>query len=251
MTAVDQAASAARPRQKRGRRQWGRALHALLRLLADNEDTARVFEIMRALNGPVAQRNYQRLLTTAEGGRIAYERVEFARRLMDDAWLDSLPDGSVGAAYRDFVRGERLSAEGLVKVSQQGLSQIDDPHPYAWMGRRTRDVHDIWHVLSGYGRDSLGEACLVAFSYAQTKGLGWAFIAIGAALRGRGRGQPYKRAILQGYLRGRRAAWLLGEDYERLLREPLDVARRRLGLPPPTVYEAIPAELRELPHRRR
>jgi ubiquinone biosynthesis protein COQ4 len=35
-------------------------------------------------------------------------------------------------------------------------------------------VHDIWHVLTGYRRDALGEACLVAFSYAQTRGLGWA-----------------------------------------------------------------------------
>src|ERR1700756_280680 len=173
MAVVDQTAPAARPRRKGGR-QWGRAFAALFRLLADNEDTARVFEIMRALNGPVAQHNYLRLLKTADGGRIAYEHVELARLLMDDAWLDSMPAGSVGAAYRDFVRGEQLSAEGLVKVSQQGLKQVDDPHPYAWMGRRTRDVHDLWHVLTGYGRDALGEACLVAFSYAQTKGLGCA-----------------------------------------------------------------------------
>ena len=149
------------------------------------------------------------------------------------------------------MRGEQLSAAGLVKVSQEGLARVDDPHPYAWMGRRTRDVHDIWHVLTGYGRDALGEACLVAFSYAQTQGLGWAVIALGAALRSRGRRRPYKRAILQGYLRGRRAAWLLGEDYEPLLREPLETARRRLGLGPATVYEAIPPAERELPGKRR
>jgi ubiquinone biosynthesis protein COQ4 len=250
MTAVDQTAPAVRPRRA-DKRQWGRAIKALAQLLADNEDTARVFEIMRALNGPVAERNYRRLLTTTEGGRIAYERVEFARRLMDDAFLDSLPEGSVGAAYRGFVRDEQLSAAGLVKVSQQGLAQVDDPHPYAWMGRRTRDVHDVWHVLTGYGRDALGEACLVAFSYAQTQGLGWAFIALGAAFRGRGHRQPYKRAILEGYLCGRRAGWLLGEDYEQLLREPLEAARQRLRLTPPAVYDAIPLEQRELPGKRR
>ena len=250
MATADQTAQAVRSRRA-GKRQWARALRALAVLLADNEDTARVFEIMRALNGSVAQRNYQRLLVTAEGGRIAYERVEFARRLMDPAFLDGLPEGSVGAAYRSFVRGEQLSAADLVKVSQEGLSRVDDPHPYAWMGRRTRDVHDIWHVLTGYGRDALGEACLVAFSYAQTKGLGWAIIALGAAFRGRGKGQPYRRAILQGYLRGRRAAWLLAEDYEQLLREPLESARRRLGLTAPTVYDAIPPARRELPGKRR
>jgi ubiquinone biosynthesis protein COQ4 len=225
---------------------WIHAFRSLRRLFADKEDTAQVFEIMRALNGASTARGYHRLLSTAEGGRIAYERREFADRLMDDAWLDSLPEGSVGAAYRSFVRSEQLSAEGLAEVSRQGASRVDEPHPYAWFGRRTRDVHDIWHILSGYGRDGTGEACLVAFSYAQTKGLGWAFIAAGAALRARkAKVYPYKRAIWEGYKRGRAAAWLLGEDYERLMAEPLEAARRRLGLTPPVTYESIPPEARD------
>jgi len=226
---------------------WPHALRALRRLLADKEDTTQVFEIMRALNGQATARGYHQLLGTVQGGRIAYERVEFARRLMDDAWLDSLPEGSVGAAYRHFIRSERLSAEGLAEVSRQGLAAIEDPHPYAWFGRRTRDVHDIWHILAGYHRDALGEACLVAFSYAQTKGLGWLLIAIGAGLRSlKGPKQPYVRAIWQGYRRGKAARWLLGEDYEKLMGEPLDAARRRLNITPPTIYDSIPAELRDL-----
>jgi ubiquinone biosynthesis protein COQ4 len=227
---------------------WLRALRALRRLLADKEDTAQVFEIMRSMNGKATLRNYYRLLSTIEGGRIAYERVELARKLMDDAWLDSLPDGSVGAAYRQFVRSEQLSAQGLVDVSRKGLSRVEDPHPYAWFGRRMRDGHDLWHVLSGYGRDALGEGCLVAFSYAQTKGAGWAMIAIGAALRpGRARGQPYKRALWEGYRRGRAARWLPGEDYEKLLRESLEAARQRLGIYPPTIYDSIPMQFRDPP----
>lgn len=225
---------------------WGHALRSLQRLLNDKEDTRQVFEIMRALNGASTAKGYQRLLTTAEGGRIAYARQEFADRLMDAAWLDSLPEGSVGAAYRQFVRSENLSAEGLATVSREGIEDVDQQHPYAWFGRRTRDVHDIWHILSGYGRDALGEACLVAFSYAQTGGLGWAVIALGAASRARkNRAQPYVKAIWQGYRRGKKAAWLLGEDYERLMAEPLDAARRRLGLTPPTIYDAIPPEARD------
>ena len=114
-----------------------------------------------------------------------------------------------------------------------------------WFGRRTRDVHDIWHILSGYHRDGLGEACLVAFSYAQTKGLGWALIALGAVSRSRGADYPYVKAIWQGYKRGKAAAWLLGEDYERLMNEPLLAARKRLGITPATIYDSIPAEARD------
>lgn len=242
--AMTSSAMATRRRNRPGR-QWGTALRALRRLLADKEDTVQVFEIMRALNGAATAKGYLRLLNTAEGGRIAYERAEFADRLMDDAWLNQFAPGTVGAAYRDFVRSEKLSAEGLAQVSRQRLTEVDARHPYTWFGRRTRDVHDVWHILSGYGRDPLGEACLVAFSYAQTKGLGWALIAVGAAIRSREEpNQPYMRAIWQGYSRGKRATWLLGEDYEALFAEPLEAARARLNLPPPTVYEQIPASAR-------
>lgn len=239
------AAPPANVRLPKPRLQWGAALKALKRLLNDKEDTGQVFEIMRALNGTATADAYQRLLTTSQGGRIAYERQEMAAKLMDDAWLDSMPAGSVGAAYRDFVRSEELSAEGLAEVSRIDGNEIDVQHPYAWMGRRTRDVHDIWHILSGYHRDGLGEACLVAFSYAQTKGLGWALIALGAMSRSRGADYPYNKAIVQGYKRGKAAAWLLGEDYEKLLFEPLDAARKRLGITPPTIYDAIPADARD------
>lgn len=252
MTAVDfdpalAPAEKTQPRAYSYKLQWGPALKALRRLLADKEDTRQVFEIMRALNGDSTAKAYQRLLTTTEGGRLAYERVELAHKLMDDAWLDSFAEGSVGAAYRTFVRSEQLSAEGLAMVSREGVGDIDNPHPYAWMGRRTRDVHDIWHILTGYGRDALGEACLVAFSYAQTKGLGWALIALGAAFRsGRNGAYPFKKAILEGYRRGKAAAWLLGEDYERVLNEPLEAARRRLGIVPAKVYESIPPANRDI-----
>jgi len=68
---------------------------------------------------------------------------------------------------------------------------------------------------------------------------------LGVHRRGRGAAAAYRKAIWQGYRRGRRAAWLLGEDYERLLAEPLEAARRRLNLTPPTIYDSIPAAARD------
>jgi ubiquinone biosynthesis protein COQ4 len=228
------------------RRRWGDALRALRELLANKEDTGQVFQIMGALNGNSTARNYRRLLSTPRGGRIAYERVELRARLMDDAWLDSFAPGTVGATYRAFVRGEKISADGLAQISREKFGQVEVPHPHAWFGRRTRDVHDIWHVLSGYHRDGLGEACLVAFSFPQTGSLGWALIAVGAALRVRKHhDHDFVGAIWQGYQRGRKAGWLLGEDYERLMAEPLDAARRRLNITPPTIYDSIPSAERD------
>jgi ubiquinone biosynthesis protein COQ4 len=250
-SATPRIAPAAKPardprRFARPRRRWLTAVKALNRLMRDKEDTGQVFEIMGALNGPTTARNFERLMATPGGGRLAYEHVELAPKLMDDAWLDAFAPGTVGAAYRDFVRSEQLSADGLATISRERRgTAVDDPHPYAWFGRRIRDSHDIWHVLSGYHRDGLGEACLVAFSYGQTGSLGWAVIAAGAALRARKRGgRPYARAILQGYRRGNAAGWLPGEDYVALLAEPLDAARQRLGITPATLYDAIPSAAR-------
>ena len=200
---------------------------------------------LRALNGDSTVRGYNRMLQTARGGRLAYERVELAPRLMDDVWLDGFAPGTVGAAYRNFVRSENLSAEGLAEISRQQRGQVEDAHPHAWFGRRIRDSHDIWHILTGYHRDGAGEACLVAFSYAQTRALGWALIAVGAGWRALRAGSwAHARAIWQGYQRGKAANWLPGEDFTALMSEPLDAARRRLNITPATAYEAIPAAQR-------
>jgi ubiquinone biosynthesis protein COQ4 len=227
-----------------------RALRAFRRLLADKEDTRQVFEIMQALNGASTARGYQRLLGAVQGGRLAYERVELAERLSDRAYLQRLPEGSVGAAYRRFIAAERLSAGGLAEESRKARGGAADLlHPYAWFGRRIRDTHDIWHVLTGYGRDSLGELCLVAFSYAQTGALGWAFIALGGVIQALkiGEGTRVAGAVWQAYCNGRDAAWLPGEDYEVLLLEPLEDARRRLRIRRGDRYFAVPPPLRDRP----
>ena len=72
-------------------------------------------------------------------------------------------------------------------------------------------------------------------------------IAVGAALNARrlGGGAEHRAAIWEGYQRGRKAKWLLAEDYRTILAEPVAAARARLGITPPRVYSAIPAERRD------
>jgi ubiquinone biosynthesis protein COQ4 len=226
----------------RPRRNWPAAFAALRRLLADKDSTGEVFNIMQALNGDATWRSYHRLLTTVEGGQLAYRREEIASLLSDRAWLASLPADSLGRAYLAHVEANNISAEGLIQVSSQVMKGVE--HPVAWFGRRIRDVHDLWHVLAGYGTDGLGEACLVAFSFRQTGGLGWGFIAAGAALVSRKAPErhPYVRAIFEGYQRGRRCAWLGQLDYAALLPQPLEAVRASLNLAAPHIYNSIPAD---------
>lgn len=224
-----------------------RALKAFNRLIRDKEDTTQVFEIMKALTGKSVPRGYRRMLRSVEGGRQAFLGQELVDKLNDREWLDSFAAGTVGAAYRDFLAARGFEPDGLVELERKVIPQVDAPHPVAWYGRRLRDVHDIWHVLTGYETDALGEVCVVSFSYAQTDQLGFAFIGLGAAseVHRENPSIPARKAALEAWRNGRHAAWLPALDYEALFAEPLEEARRRLNIRPPTVYNAVPREARQ------
>lgn len=229
----------------------GEAMRAFRKLVADKEDTVQVFRIVRALAGRALLDGYVRLLRTPEGGRQAYLADELADKLQDREWLAQFAPGTVGASYLQFIARRDLSAYGLADESRKlGEADIDAAHPIAWFARRGRDVHDIWHVLTGYGTDALGEACVVAFTYAQTKNRGLGFLAGAAALEMQRsqRGTTYLRAALQAWRNGKRAKWLMPLDYEALLAEPLDAARARLAIRAPTAYLAVPLALRNGPN---
>ena len=224
------------------RKDWAEAFRAMRKLLADPGDTVQVFRVMKALNGGASARNYRRLIATPEGGRIAYQRPELVGRLTDPEFLAQFGPGTVGAAYRGFRDRTGFSADGLEAMSKQVERDRCDEHPFTWMSRRERDLHDIWHVLTGYPADDpLGELCLVAFTFAQNRGLGWAFIAVIGAIQSltEPQGADVVRAVWEGYRHGRRARWLHKEDVEALFAEPLDMARARLGILPPVAYERV------------
>ncbi|PZO07223.1 MAG: ubiquinone biosynthesis protein [Alphaproteobacteria bacterium] len=218
------------------------ALRAFRKLIADKEDTRQVFEIMRALSGRSIGRGYSRMLKTVEGGRQAFLREELAHHLDDPVWLARFEPGTVGATYREFRNARGFTAEGLADEARKIGAPVDAQHPVVWYSRRIRDVHDIWHVLTGYQTDALGEACVVSFSYAQTGNLGFLAIGWGAAreIQRENHSIPARRAVWQAYRNGRAARWLPGLDYEALFDEPLDRARARLGIRPASVYHSVP-----------
>ena len=88
-------------------------------------------------------------------------------------------------------------------------------------------------------RDLIGEASLLAFTYAQTRNRGLGFIVVVAYLKA-GRELPEaRRLIREGYRRGQAAAWLPGQDWEALLEQPLEDVRAQLRVGAPPVYEQV------------
>jgi len=215
------------------------ALRAMRALLRDPDDTAQVFRIVDALSGATRDRVYRRFRRTPTGARILQERRSLLKTLRDRAALEALPPGSLGRAYAEFVHAERLSADGLVEASVEGGRTAADDPERRLVGERLRDMHDLWHVVTGYGRDLVGEAALLAFTYAQTRNPGIGFIVAVAWWRAQGEARPLRGLLRDAYRRGRAAAWLPAADWEALLARPLTEVRRELGVGAPAPYAPL------------
>lgn len=216
------------------------AMHAIRELMQNPEDTAQVFRIIKAMSGPSRAKSFKRFCKTSVGRRVLANRESLADRLNDRDALRAMPEGSLGREYLAFVERENLSADGLADASEEGgrYFHTADQELYS---NRTRDMHDLWHVTTGYGRDGLGELSLLAFSYAQLGNIGIAMIIYFGA-RGGVRESGDKRiwkAIWEGYRHGRRATWWAGEDWEGLLSAPLDNVRKQLGVAKPETYREV------------
>jgi ubiquinone biosynthesis protein COQ4 len=202
-------------------------------LLKDHTKTQYIFALSHATNGPSLKRLYERLLTTREGGEIACDLPEFTDLYSK---LSDCTENTVGHA---LVNDQSFSLETLSKLSQRGRKNrvwINSKHPYVWMARRYRDTHDLFHVLSGYKTDTLGEVSMLAFSYAQQRLPSWGILLLIGLVKVKF--HPLKiAAIIEGYLRGKKAKWILGENFETMIHEDLEECRERLNLSRAKWYE--------------
>jgi ubiquinone biosynthesis protein COQ4 len=218
--------------------EWKRAWNALKILIADPQRTDQVFEITDSLAGASFERLYQRFAHHPDGQRLLAERPSLLAKLSDRAALRALPVGSFGRTYADFMERGNLTAEGLVEADEMVVrddTRVEDPNR-RFYGDRVRDMHDLWHVLTGYGMDEAGEAANLAFTLAQIPNKGIGLIVVAAAVIGpKGWHLGWQRYLYRAWQRGRRAAMLTVVPYESLLDRPLDEVRRALRIDPPEV----------------
>jgi len=217
------------------------ALRAIRRLLADPEQTHEVFTVIRALSGPALQNAYMRFADTEVGRDVLAQDIDLLDTLNDRDMLGALPPSTLGRRYLQFVTSEDLSADGLVEASDIGMGD-DLEGGIARFAMRQRDMHDLWHTLTAYGRDTLGELCLLAFTYAQTRNRGIGFICLmGANKLAKEYGNGVFRVAWNAYQDGKRAAWLPAQDWEALLRLPIAEVRETLNIGEPQDYNTLRA----------
>lgn len=220
---------------KRGRMEWRRAFRALGKLVENPERTDQVFELIQALTGNSIVRGFRKFAALPAGKRILAERPDIVSVLSDREHLTALPEGTLGHAYAQFMGGEELSASGLREAHEQvrdpDADDIDEALRY--FAERMRDQHDLWHVVTGYGRDEAGESALLAFTLAQTMNPGIGLIVVTAAWLGPwSDGLAWQRYLVQAFRRGWTTPRLSMTYWEELMETPLEEVRRRLGVPP-------------------
>ncbi|WP_233994317.1 Coq4 family protein [Erythrobacter litoralis] len=224
------------------------AFHHFRELLKDKEDTTHVFKIFEALPSKRFV-PFARAFALSEKGAAIRAREPYLPTVLDDhAMLRKMPMGSVAHAYCDFMESEGLTAAGL--VAEADKTWPDRPKYgdliewYAW---RRRDTHDLLHVLTGYGRDALGEQCVLAFTYGQNGGFAHLFIAYLGALNTKKAVRspaPVFRAVRQAHRMGKGAPRICEMSILDLLAMPLSEAQAMLGVGDPTYYEQCHAAWR-------
>ena len=214
------------------------ALKALEALSKNPDDTTQAIRAIVAMSGNSGERLFNRFKRSNRGARILREKLELYDILSDIDQLGEMPEGSLGHGIWTFYTKEELSAQGLKGASEaasDGTAQGDPNSDQAIFGRRNRELHDVFHVLTGYGRDMRGEMAVLAFTFAQTKSTGIGYMVM-RSMEGNGWDSETGRLMRQGYWRGRRAQWLIDQDWEELLPMPLEQLRSDLGVGPAPEY---------------
>lgn len=209
-------------------------------LVKDKEDTSKVAPIFEALPWRGIYDAALSFLATERAQDIRRKEPSLVAILDDHATLRKLPVGSLAHVYCDFMEREGLSAQGLVDELDKNRS----PEMYwddqvTWYYNRMRDTHDLLHILSGFGRDALGEQCVLAFTYSQQPSPAHLFLGYAGAVEIAKRKTvkaPVFRAVREAQKMGKACPRLVEMSITELLSMPIEEVRAKLNIAEPKFY---------------
>lgn len=220
------------PERPEPKRDIGKALYHFRELIKDKEETSHVFEIYESLPSKHF-RPRARALTLSERGEALRGAEPFLPLILDDHdALRAMPRGSVAEAYVRFMESEGLTAAGLVAESDKiGRPRYGDL--MEWYGFRQRDTHDLLHVLTGYGRDALGEQCVLLFTHGQSPSPGHLLLGYAGAANIKKQVKskaPVYRAVREAHRIGKACPAIAEMSIRELLAMDLADVRKRFGI---------------------
>lgn len=203
---------------------------ALWRLIRHPEDTneAAIVEIgfMRSRLGRKYARWADVIDTLAGDPRTAaavQHKVPFGP--IDLAPLATMAEGTLGRSFADHCRNRNIDPN-LVRIPLEKDEDVIIAHLY--------ETHDLWHVVTGWGNDEIGEVGLGGFYAAQIGGSFFAFMMVLLLLNTIFMVPDTLRArwdaFVAGYAMGKTAEPMFGFDWAKVWSQPLAQIRARFHI---------------------
>jgi ubiquinone biosynthesis protein COQ4 len=158
------------------------------------------------------------------------ERPELSSQHVDYDRLRRLPATTLGGAYARHLGDNGITADYQAAATRH----VDDPD-IAYLMRRFRQTHDVWHALVGIGITGHEEVLIHWFSYGQLQLPVSALIMLFGTMKHivlEQRWTALRHSTLEAYHAGRDAAPLMPVYWEDLWEAPLDEVRARYGVRP-------------------
>lgn len=216
-----------------------RAVRNFQALMKDKEDTSLVFKIFESLPSGSFMTRARDLCLSERGEMLRKTEPALPEILDDHAALRRTPKGSLAHAYCDFMEAEGLTAAGLVAEAER-LGRAKFPDLLQWFMERSRDTHDLFHVLTGYGRDALGEQCVLLFTHGQSPSQGHLLIGYAGAANikkmVKDSKAPVIGAVREAHRTGKGAPSLMAQPIREILAQPIEDVRKALRIPQPQLY---------------
>ncbi|CAM9680694.1 unnamed protein product, partial [Choristocarpus tenellus] len=136
--------------------------YAALSALRDSKRADMVAALGEVTGRMALERLHRTMLLDPEGLQVLRARPVINEATLDLPGLAALPKGSLGRSYSDF-----MGKYGFSPDSRSQVRFVDDPD-LAYVMQRYREVHDLWHVLSGLPPTVEAELALKWFELVQT-----------------------------------------------------------------------------------
>lgn len=196
---------------------------AIVRVLGDSTKTHEIHRVEEITGRPRFRALIAALDRTPEGRRLMAERPELSSELVDYDHLRTLPPSTLGGAYVRHLDDNGLSADYQAAATRH----VDDPD-MAYLMRRFRQTHDVWHTLLGIGIAGHEEVLVHSFSYGQLRLPVSALVIVFGTLKHivlERRWGALRHSMREAYRVGKDAAPLMPVIWEDLWERPLEEIR--------------------------
>ncbi len=210
---------------------------SLVKIIRDPEETAAGARLVMYFNRDHTEQRFREFREDRVGRAILDGAPSLYDLLTDRDALAAMPEGSVGRTYLEYMIREGISTEALDEEVAPVEVEIHGADPeFRRFQQHGRASHDLWHVLTGYHRDLLGEAQVLTFSASQIGDPAFRFLSRLARF-GVGRQVKGARELLSlAAERGAKTRPLHTVEWAPLLPRPIEEVRETLGMGPPPSY---------------